>query len=231
MLLASSAFGGAPATCIEDERTLWHWGTPSHQQHISRHHENVRGLPHSIYCSTDHWDRALLFVSSHEDGQGKRREKVVSAGLLAWFDFSSGEICSPRGWTWWKMVLTTGWRQQYHLSHPCSNFCFNLPRRCMWEERSVPLANKMRMTNWEETLRANLVADGQSEDKRVWFRHASGYFRLGGGFSDFLALSSTLTLTERMKGPEMRFFSVFQWFYQHLTSDAVFQFREEKAGP
>lgn len=43
----------------------------------------------------------------------------------------------------------------------------------------------------------------------MWFRHASGYFRLGGGFSDFVALISTVTLTERMKGREMKFsFSV-----------------------
>lgn len=82
------------------------------------------------------------------------------------------------------------------------------------------------MTNQEETL--NVVADGQSEVKRVWFRHASGYFKLGGGFSDFVTLISTVTLTERMKGPEINFLCVFQWFYWRLTSDAVFQFREEK---
>lgn len=42
----------------------------------------------------------------------------------------------------------------------------------------------------------------------MWFNHASGYFRLGGGFSDFLALISIATLIARMKGPEINFFSV-----------------------
>lgn len=68
MLLASSAFDGAPATCTEDERTLQPCNASTHQQHLARHHENVHGLPRYIYCSPDDWDRTLLFVSSHEDG-------------------------------------------------------------------------------------------------------------------------------------------------------------------
>lgn len=44
------------------------------------------------------------------------------------------------------------------------------------------------------------------------FRHANGCFRFGGGFSDFVALISTVILTEKMKGPEFFFFSCFSDF-------------------
>lgn len=66
--------------------------------------------------------------------------------------------------------------------------------------RSVPLANKKRMTDCQETPGINLRAGGN--------KSASGCFRLAVVFSDFVAPISTVTLTERMKGPEIFSFHV-----------------------
>lgn len=42
----------------------------------------------------------------------------------------------------------------------------------------------------------------------MWFGHVSGCFMLVVVFSDFVAPISTVTLTERMKGPEIFSFHV-----------------------
>lgn len=66
----------------------------------------------------------------------------------------------------------------------------------------------------------------------MWFKHISGYFRLVGGFSGAIALGNTVTLIARMgESRNDTYFTVCVYeFYQHLTSDAVFLFREEKSG-
>lgn len=75
---------------------------------------------------------------------------------------------------------------------------------------------------------ANLAADGQAGERRLWLKHTSSYFRLLGGFSGAVALGSTVTLMVRMGGVQ-KFSICMCEFYQNLISDAAFLLREEKS--